>query len=257
MGRAVCQAVSGDLDLTLVTAIDPDVARIDVQHLTGADASGVQVGGSVEGLGASGAEVAVDFTVAHAAVDNMRWCARHSVHAVVGTTGIDEATLDELAKLFEESDANCVIAANFAIGAVLMMRFAELAAPFMDGVEIVELHHHDKADAPSGTSLHTAERMGDARRAAGLAPWPADRTSSHVVPGARGGEGPGGVHIHSVRLPGLVAHQEVVFGALGQSLSIRHDAYERDSFMPGVLLAVKQVANRPGLTVGLGALLGV
>jgi 4-hydroxy-tetrahydrodipicolinate reductase len=126
----------------------------------------------------------------------------------------------------------------------------------MDGAEVVELHHDAKLDAPSGTALRTAERMAAARRAAGDPPWPADRTVSEVVPGARGGEGPAGIHIHSVRLPGLVAHQEVIFGAPGQSLVIRHDAFDRSSFMPGVLLAVKEVAHRPGLTVGLDPLLG-
>ena len=162
--------------------------------------------------------MAVDFTVAAAAVEHMRWCASHGVHAVVGTTGIGDDELAELRRLVRGSAANCVIAANFAIGAVLMMRFAELAAPFMDGVEIFELHHDGKLDAPSGTALHTADRLGQARRAAGGEAWPADRTASEVVAGARGGEGPGGVRIHSVRLPGLVAHQEVLFGAVGQSL---------------------------------------
>ena len=138
-----------------------------------------------------------------------------------------------------------------------MMRFAELAAPFMDGVEIIELHHDGKLDAPSGTALNTAERLDQARRVAGGDRWPADRTASQVLSGARGGEGPGGVRIHSVRLPGVVAHQEVLFGALGQSLAIRHDAYDRTSFMPGMLLAVRRSASRPGLTVGLDALLGL
>jgi 4-hydroxy-tetrahydrodipicolinate reductase len=185
----------------------------------------------------------------------MRWCAAHGVHSVVGTTGIADVDVAAVEELFKESSANCVLAANFAIGAVLMMRFAELAARFMDGVEIIELHHDGKLDAPSGTALTTAERVNRARRDAGEGPWPADRTASDVVAGARGGEGPGGIRIHSIRLPGLVAHQEVIFGALGQSLTLRHDAYDRSSFMPGVLLAVKSVAGRPGLTIGLDALL--
>jgi 4-hydroxy-tetrahydrodipicolinate reductase len=175
---------------------------------------------------------------------------------VVGTTGIAEGELRELGALFDRSEANAVIAANFAIGAVLMMRFAELAAPFMDGVEIVELHHDAKLDAPSGTALSTADRLVKARHAADGDPWPADRTASEVLSGARGGDGPGGIRIHSVRLPGLVAHQEVLFGAVGQSLAIRHDAYDRTSFMPGMILAVKSVGARPGLTVGLDTLLG-
>ncbi len=149
-----------------------------------------------------------------------------------------------------------MLAANFAIGAVLMARFAELAAPFMDGVEIIELHHDAKVDAPSGTSLHTAQLVADARSRSGAAPFASDRTTSTPVSGTRGGLGPGGVRVHSVRLPGLVAHQEVIFGATGQSLSIRHDAYDRTSFMPGVLLAVRAVPGLDGLTVGLGTLLG-
>jgi 4-hydroxy-tetrahydrodipicolinate reductase len=256
MGREVCRAVSEDPELDLVAAVDPALAGIDLRQVTGVDAAGIQVASDVEDLERTGAQVAVDFTVAAAAVEHMRWCATHGVHAVVGTTGIDDEVLGELRSLFEGSAANCVIAANFAIGAVLMMRLAELAAPFMDGVEIVELHHDAKRDAPSGTALRTAERLQGARRAAGAGPWPRDRTAAEVVPGARGGEGPGGIHIHSVRLHGLVAHQEVLFGGVGQSLSIRHDAYDRTSFMPGIILAVKAVRGRPGVTVGLDTLLG-
>ena len=150
-----------------------------------------------------------------------------------------------------------MIAANFAIGAVLMMRFAELAAPFMDGVEIIELHHDGKLDAPSGTALTTADRLERARRRpTGGGDGPPTVRRRTWWAGVRGGEGPGGIRIHSVRLPGLVAHQEVLFGAVGQSLSIRHDAYDRTSFMPGMVLAVKSVSGRRGLTVGLDTLLG-
>jgi 4-hydroxy-tetrahydrodipicolinate reductase len=256
MGREVCRAIADDPDLELVAAVDPALAGIDLRQVIGEDAAGLQVAGDVEDLERSGAQVAVDFTVADAAVEHMRWCASHGVHAVVGTTGIGAGVLDELRALFESSEANCVMAANFAIGAVLMMRFAELAAPFMDGVEIVELHHDGKLDAPSGTALTTADRLVKARDSAGGDPWPTDRTASEVLAGARGGEGPGGIRIHSVRLHGMVAHQEVLFGAVGQSLSIRHDAFDRTSFMPGMILAVKAVSERPGLTVGLDTLLG-
>jgi len=148
-----------------------------------------------------------------------------------------------------------VVAPNFAIGAVLLMRFCELAAPHMDGVEVIELHHDAKRDAPSGTARQTAAGIAAARARAGSAPLPPDPTTEHILPGARGGEGPGGIRIHSVRLPGLIAHEEVIFGAPGQSLTIRHDSYDRSSFMPGVLLAVRAVPERPGLTVGLEALL--
>ena len=256
MGREVCRAIADDSELELVAAVDPALAGIDLRQVTGTESAGLQVASDVEELERRGAQVAVDFTVAVAAVEHMRWCASHGVHAVVGTTGMGDAVLGELRSLFEGSSANCVVASNFAIGAVLMMRLAELAAPFMDGVEIVEIHHDGKLDAPSGTALSTAERLGMARRGAGGDAWPSDRTASQVVPGARGGEGPGGIRIHSLRLPGVVSHQEVLFGAVGQSLSIRHDAYDRTSYMPGMILAVKAVSGRPGLTVGLDSLLG-
>jgi 4-hydroxy-tetrahydrodipicolinate reductase len=244
--------------MDLVAAIDPEFAGIDLRQVTGqsGESSGLQIAGDPEELERTGADVAVDFTVATAALANMSWCVAHGVHAVVGTTGLSESEIDELRESFGTSRANCVLAANFAIGAVLMARFCELAAPFMDGVEIIELHHDHKLDAPSGTAIHTAQLTADARSRSGSAPFSADPTTSTTLPGARGGIGPGGVHVHSVRLPGLVAHQEVIFGALGQSLSIRHDAYDRTSFIPGVLLAVRAVPNQDGLTVGLGQLLG-
>jgi 4-hydroxy-tetrahydrodipicolinate reductase len=195
--------------------------------------------------------------VAAAARHNLPHYAHQGIHAVVGTTGLSADDLAQAAKLFEESAANAIVAANFAIGAVLLLHFSRLAAPHMDSVEVIELHHDAKRDAPSGTALHTAAGIAEARRAAGRGPLPPDPTTELVLPGARGGEGAGGVRVHSVRLPGLVAHEEVIFGATGQSLSIRHDSYDRRSFMPGVLLAVRTVADRPGLTVGLEPLLGL
>ena len=170
------------------------------------------------------------------------------MHAVVGTSGFTEDDHAEIASWFTTS--NCLIAPNFAIGAVLMMRFAELAAPYFETAEIIELHHDQKIDAPSGTALATAQRMADAS-----ADWAPDPTTDDVVAGARGGSGPGGIPVHSVRLRGIVAHQEVLLGTTGQTLTIRHDSYDRSSFMPGVLLAVKKVGDTPGLTVGLDALL--
>jgi 4-hydroxy-tetrahydrodipicolinate reductase len=256
MGQVACLAVEADPELELVAAVDLRLGGIDLRQVLGTDASGVQVAASVEEIERAEVEVAVDFTVADAAVEHIRWCAAHGVHAVVGTTGISDAVMAELHDLFATASSNCVIAPNFAVSAVLMMRFAELAAPFMDGAEIVELHHDGKVDAPSGTALRTAQRIAEARRGAQAAPWPGDRTRTEVLAGARGGEAEGGVRIHSVRLPGLVAHQEVLFGASGQSLVIRHDAFDRSSFMPGMLLAVKEVGRRRGLTVGLDALLG-
>ncbi len=170
------------------------------------------------------------------------------MHAVVGTTGFTADDLERFSAAFTTS--NCVVAPNFAIGAVLMMRFAELAAPYFETAEIIELHHDQKIDAPSGTAMLTAERM-----AAASSQWADDPTQKLVVEGARGARSGGGIPIHSVRLRGLVAHQEVLLGTTGQTLSIRHDSYDRSSFMPGVVLAVKQVQSRPGLTVGLDTLL--
>ncbi|MCZ7525234.1 MAG: 4-hydroxy-tetrahydrodipicolinate reductase [Acidimicrobiia bacterium] len=251
MGSTVCRAVADDPELELVAAVDPFHAGIDL-HQLGVAGTGLQVAAGADAMSAAGAEVAVDFTVLDAARENLRWCARHGVHAVVGTTGFGPAELEDLRGRFEASTANAVIAPNFAIGAVLMMRFAELAAPYFDSVEIIELHHDAKVDAPSGTAMLTAERI-----AAASEDWARDPTTHLVAEGARGGEGPGGIRVHAVRLRGLVAHQEVLFGATGQSLSIRHDSYDRTSFMPGVLLAIRAVGRRPGLTVGLDVLLGV
>jgi len=234
-------------DLELVAVVDPGHDGQVVEGLT--------VGGDVGALGAQGTEVVVDFSVAEAVRTNLSTYAAEGMHAVVGTTGLSEAELEAASQLFADSSANAIVASNFAIGAVLLMRFSELAAPYMDGVEVIELHHDAKRDAPSGTALHTAAGIAAARERAGAGPLPADPTTEHVLAGARGGEGPGGVRIHSVRLPGLIAHEEVIFGARGQSLTIRHDSYDRGSFMPGVLLAVRAVADRPGLTLGIAALL--
>jgi 4-hydroxy-tetrahydrodipicolinate reductase len=249
MGTEVCRAVTEAIDMELVAAIDPGRAGEVVEGLTITD--------SVNQLGPAGATVVVDFSVAEAVRDHLAVYANAGLHAVIGTTGLSEADMDAATQLFADSGANAVIAANFAIGAVLLMRFCELAAPHMDGAEVIELHHDAKRDAPSGTARHTAAGIAAAREQAGVDPFPADATTEMVLPGARGAEGPGGVRLHSVRLPGLIAHEEVLFGALGQSLSIRHDSYDRRSFMPGVLLAIRAVGERPGLTVGIESLLGI
>ncbi len=230
MGQAVCSAVRDDPALELVAAID--------------------INDSLEVLLEKQCEVVVDFTVASAARQTLRFLAANRIHAVVGTTGFSDEDLALFAEAFTGS--NCVIAPNFAIGAVLMMRFAELAAPHFSTVEVIEYHHDAKVDAPSGTAIRTVERISSAS-----ADWGDDPTQHEVVPGARGGQGPGGVRVHSVRMRGVVANQEVLLGTTGQTLSIRHDTIDRTSFMPGVLLGCKRVAEFEGLTLGLDAFLGL
>jgi 4-hydroxy-tetrahydrodipicolinate reductase len=250
MGATVCRAVVEAPDMELVAAVDPERVGTPLVEV-GVDGSELAIASEAAELAHADAEVAVDFTVLDAARENAHWCAAAGVHAVVGTTGFGEAELAELAELFRRAPVNAVIAPNFAIGAVLMMRFAELAAPHFETAEIIELHHDQKVDAPSGTAMLTARRMAGASK-----DWADDPTSTVVAEGARGGD-VDGIPVHSVRLRGLVAHQEVLLGTLGQSLSIRHDSYDRSSFMPGVLLAVRKVAETPGLTVGLDRLLGL
>ena len=231
MGRATCQAVREAADLELVAAV--------------ARATGVG-----ELLGA-GAEVVVDFSRPEATAAAGRALLAEGVHLVSGTTGLADEVMDELASLAGKADhGNLVWAPNFALGAVLAMHFAAVAGRFYPAAEVIELHHQGKADAPSGTALRTARAIAAAR----------DRSDapagSESVAGVRGGE-VDGVRVHSVRLPGLVAHQEVIFGGQGEVLTLRHDSLDRSSFMPGVLLAVRAVADRPGVTVGLEPLLGL
>jgi 4-hydroxy-tetrahydrodipicolinate reductase len=251
MGRSVCEAVSAAPDMTLAAVLDRTLA--DGHLPEEARAAAPAAGTGVEVL--AGCDVVVDFTVAAAARSTLPWLAEHGIHAVVGTTGLGADDLALLERAFDGTRANALIAPNFALGAVLLMRFCELAAPLMDSVEVIELHHDQKRDAPSGTAIETARRIAAARDAAGCGPLPPDPTVDMVLASARGAEGPGAVHVHSVRLPGLVAHEEVIFGTLGQSLTLRHDSYDRRSFMPGVLLAVRRVGDHPGLTVGLESLL--
>jgi 4-hydroxy-tetrahydrodipicolinate reductase len=247
MGTTVCQAVNAEPDLELAVAVDPHHAGLDLRQVTGIDLP-QQIAAAPEAMIEAKVDVAVDFTQVDAARENLAFLAESGIHAVVGTTGFDEHDIDTFDKAFQRS--SCFIAPNFAIGAVLMMRFAELAAPYFETAEIIELHHDQKIDAPSGTAMLTARRMADAS-----GEWAPDPTTKEVVAGARGGVGPGDIPVHSVRLRGVVAHQEVLLGTTGQTLTIRHDSYDRSSFMPGVVLAVKRVGQRPGVTVGLDALL--
>jgi 4-hydroxy-tetrahydrodipicolinate reductase len=249
MGREVCRAVLADQELHLVAAVDVrDNASFG--EVIGMDNLGVKIkiSDELEALTDAEVDVAVDFTHPSAVMSNVRWCIRHAVHAVVGTTGITQENLDEIEKLIDEEggESSVFVAPNFAIGAVLMMKFAATASRYLPSVEIIELHHDQKADAPSGTAAKTAAEIAAARDVG----TPAVRGDAAF----RGGDVEG-IRIHSVRLAGLVAHQEVLLGSPGQLLTIRHDSFERASFMPGVLLAIKEVAKRPGLTYGLEHLL--
>ncbi|WP_182380347.1 4-hydroxy-tetrahydrodipicolinate reductase [Nocardioides sp. WS12] len=210
---------------------------------------GVDQGDSIESLAESGTQVVVDFTHPDVVMDNLRYCIENGIHAVVGTTGFDDERLETLRGWLADSPGTGVlIAPNFSIGAILMMRFSAIAAPFFESVEVIELHHPTKADAPSGTAGRTAELIAAARRDAGSAPIP-DATSTGIA-AARGAD-VDGVRVHSLRIRGLVAHQEVVLGGVGETLTIRHDSLDRVSFTPGVLTGVRRIGDFPGLTVGL------
>lgn len=229
VGSEVCRAVEEADDTELVARIDAD--------------------DELDGLVSSGAQVVVDFTHPDVVMDNLEFCLDHGIHAVVGTTGFDDERLETLRRwLADAPGVGVLVAPNFSIGALLMMRFAATAAPFYESVEVVELHHPDKADAPSGTARRTAQLIAAARREAGSGPVP-DATSS-ALEGARGADVEG-IRVHGLRIRGLVAHQEVVLGGLGETLTIRHDSLDRASFTPGVLVGVRAIGSHPGLTVGL------
>jgi len=234
MGTTVCDAINAASDCQLVAALD--------------------LGDDLQALVTNGAQVVVDFTVPDSVMANLEFTSAHGIHAVVGTTGFTSERLEQVAAMISHNKANIVVAPNFGLAAVLMMQFAKQAAPHFESVEIVELHHPRKADAPSGTARRTAELIAGARHKAGNAAMP-DATSDDV-PGARGAL-IDGIPVHSVRIQGLVAHQEVILGGPGETLTIRHDSYDRESFMPGVLLAVRKVSETPGLTYGLEHLLGL
>ena len=229
MGQEVCRAINATNDLELVAEID--------------------LNDSLEALKSSKAEVIVDFTTPEVVMENLKFAIENGIHAVVGTTGFDGARLDTLKKLLAANPkVGALIAPNFGLGAVLMMQFAKSAAKYFESAEIIELHHPEKVDAPSGTASRTAELINEARREANLGKMP-DKTAKSLD-GARGAK-IGEVPIHSVRLRGLVAHQEVLFGDKGELLTIRHDSLDRSGFMPGVLVGVREVSSNPGLTVGL------
>ena len=235
MGQQVCRAIAVDAELQLVAAVDPSHA--------GSVVEGIELAADMGALAAAGVEVAAEFTGGAAAPGNIAWCIGHKIHVVSGTTGFEPDP-----SWADQHDVGVFIAPNFAIGAVLMQRFSAQAIRYLPDAEIIELHHQDKPDAPSGTAMATARRMAAARDQER-----AERGEERVS-GARGAD-VDGIHVHSVRLPGLVAHQEVILGGQGQTLRIRHDSTDWTSFMPGVVMAVKAVATRPGLTLGLEALL--
>ena len=240
MGRTVCGAVAAAGDLDLVAAVDPSAVGETIEGVTIAD--------HLHAFVEARCDVVVDFTVAPVARDALPWLGLHGIHAVVGTTGFTEDDFTLFESTFGSDDGpNCVIAPNFAISAVLMMRFAALAAPYFDTAEIIELHHDRKVDAPSGTAVKTAEQMATSRGA----DFDPDPTTDTVYEGARGGAAPSGIRVHSVRMRGMVAHQEVILGAEGQTLTIRQDSYDRSSFMPGVVLACRRIADVPGLSRSL------
>ncbi|HEV2360229.1 MAG TPA: 4-hydroxy-tetrahydrodipicolinate reductase [Acidimicrobiales bacterium] len=259
MGSTVCRAVVEDPGLELVAAIDPSAAGRSLAEVAGTpDELEMVVRTAIDVLADERVDVVVDFTLAAAAVEAMHWCAERGIACVSGTSGLSNEDLESLREAFSVPGAPaCIWAPNFAIGAVLMMKMSELAAPFFDSVEVIEMHHDGKRDAPSGTAIETARMMAAARTAADKPSFNADPTRDFVMPGARGATGEGSVHIHSLRMLGLVAHQEVIFGAAGQTLSIRHDSHDRVGFMPGVIYAVKAAPNMSGLTVGLAAVLGI
>ncbi|MEX0650407.1 MAG: 4-hydroxy-tetrahydrodipicolinate reductase [Actinomycetota bacterium] len=245
MGREVCRAVVADPDLSLVAAVSHSAAGSTLADVMGLDgpAGSVLLREHLDDIGDAGLEVLVDFTAAAYAPDHVAWGIANGVHTVVGTTGF------EIDDSWRDAPVGVIVAPNFAIGAVLLMRFAEQAARHLPSAEVIELHHDRKIDAPSGTALLTARRIAAARSEPAESP-----AGDDAHPGARGADVEG-VRVHSVRLPGLVAHEEVVFGAQGQTLTLRHDSTDRTSFMPGVLLAIKAAPGRPGLTVGLDELL--
>ncbi len=250
MGQMVCRTVAGADDLALVAAIDRSRVGQSMGPLIGHPKLDVPISDELDRLLEAEVEVAVDFTHPEVVMDDVRWCVAHAVNLVVGTTGLTDEDLEEIERLIDEegNESNVVVAPNFALGAVLMQHFAAIAARFFPAVEIIELHHDQKVDAPSGTALATARRVVESRGESYRGP------DAETLPGVRGGDIEG-VRVHAVRLPGLVAHQEVVFGGLGQTLTIRHDSIDRSSFMPGLVIAIKAVTTRRGLTVGLESLM--
>ncbi len=258
MGREVVRAVLEADGLRLAATVDKHEIGTDAGTLAGCGAAGVTIEGDLDAaIARTHPDVLVDFTLPDGVLGNLRIALAHGVSPVVGTTGLSAENLAEIDRIAREKGIGAFVAPNFAIGAVLLMQFSVQAAKYLPDVEIIELHHEKKVDSPSGTALLTAQRIGQARRVADVTPCPLPEGLVEKSPGARGArdEVTGDVPIHSVRLPGFVAHQEVIFGGIGQILTLRHDSLDRRSFMPGVLLAVRKVHALNGLVVGLEHLL--
>lgn len=247
VGKEICRAVSGDEALILVAAYDVKNQGMDIGPLVGMPDTGVLVETNLTKLLADTAiDVMIDFTNAQALLNNLPQVIAKGVNVVVGTTGLSRDEIEDLGRQAQKANVGMFITANFAIGAVLMMKFAQEAAKYMPNVEIIELHHDQKLDAPSGTAVTTLKKIAESRKAFAQGA----ENEYEKIPGSRGGEYEG-MHVHSVRLPGYVAHQEVIFGGLGQTLTIRHDSISRESFMPGILMAVKKVTGWTGLVEDL------
>ena len=242
MGATTCQAINSDDSMTLRLGVDAN------QVGTLIPGTSLQIQGTMENL--EGIDVIVDFTVAEAAMENLKLVAQAGVHAVVGTSGISDEHLSELTKLFTNS--NCIVVPNFSISAILLMHLSEIATPYFSTIEIIEFHHNNKIDAPSGTALATAEKISR-----NIAEDLRDPTTDLTLEGARGAKAQGNIPIHSVRMEGMLAHQEVIFGSTGQTLTIRQDSTDRSSFMPGVLMAIKGIPSLTGVNIGLETLMDV
>lgn len=253
MGKEAVKAICNDKELELVGAVDLKEVGVDAGTVAGIGIVGVQISDNLANIiKATKADVVVDLTHPSAVMENAKTILSNSANAVIGTTGVTEENLNEMKSLCAKHKVNAIVAPNFAIGAVLMMKFSKAAAKYMPNVEIIELHHDQKADAPSGTAIKTAEMILTEQAKKELPKGKIKEVEK--IDGVRGGNMEG-IHIHSVRLPGLVAHQQVIFGGVGQTLTIRHDSISRESFMPGVILCIKKAAEVKGLVYGLDNLL--
>jgi 4-hydroxy-tetrahydrodipicolinate reductase len=253
MGQEVARAVSKEDDMEVVAGVDLENVGVDIGIVAGIGALGVVIMNDlVTAIDKTQPDVMVDFTNPKVVLSNLRTAMSKGIDCVIGTTGFSEADVADVRELAEKSGTKVIIAPNFAIGAILMMKFASMAARFFPDVEIIELHHNQKMDAPSGTAIKTAELIIKERKDAISAP----KNEMEKIKGARGGELEG-VRLHSVRLPGFVAHQEVIFGNAGQTLTIRHDSINRESFMPGVIMSIRKLKDIEGVVYGLEGLLGL